>query len=456
MSPVSGGPGGQGGGFDLADIPADAAASVASLRSLGTSAGQALSVADADARYPAQATTTALDGRVDVLEAGGVGSAAIELARHAAVGPMVGIPASGRSSSLGSNATLTAADGSGVTYISRHVARGAGALLRCWWGDHVAVVPATDTGDGAGANDLTVAAEVRIGTDVYPCYFKGVSTTTVHPNEVVGCDAIGAAWADGQVIEVRTFVTVTAGQKIPRGLYLSTANGEGSVAGSALGVASPTLGSGYGYTPLALTAGRSSATRTIGLLGDSILNGALAAGSYDSSGGWGARLCETEGLPHVNVSWHSQQAQYWRGQVRARRMALLTGCTEVVLALGRNDVTNSRTLAQMQADLVEIATALKRFGALRVIGATVTPSTTGSWSTLAGQTVTANDQARLDLNTWLRTVPAPFDAVLDVAAAVEAPTAPGKWDVSGGALTSDGVHPLSGTVHQRIATALDL
>jgi lysophospholipase L1-like esterase len=127
------------------------------------------------------------------------------------------------------------------------------------------------------------------------------------------------------------------------------------------------------------------------------------------------------------------------------RLAYLgkSGCTSAIIAIGINDITGGRTAAQMQAAYLQLAAQLKGAGFAGAYLTTMMPAATSTdgFATLAGQTPTG-DAVRQAVNAWARTVPAPFDGCIDVAAAMESGTS-GKWVVNGtpGYATIDGKHP---------------
>jgi lysophospholipase L1-like esterase len=134
----------------------------------------------------------------------------------------------------------------------------------------------------------------------------------------------------------------------------------------------------------------------------------------------------------------------------ARRSTLIETCDYAIVMYGTNDVAAGRTLSQMQADLTAIWSQLVDRD-LAVYAATIPPIITGSWATEGGQTVTANEAARVALNDWIRSTPAPLAGYFETADTVETTRNSGKWKSPG--YTADGTHP-SATGHAAMAGAV--
>ena len=113
------------------------------------------------------------------------------------------------------------------------------------------------------------------------------------------------------------------------------------------------------------------------------------------------------------------------------------------LSAGINDINAGRTPAQVIAD---IKTLISRFpSTAKVILTTINPytSSTDSWSTLANQTVGANEVNRVTLNNLIRAGGIhKVVHIADVADVVESARDSGKWIVNGSAnfATQDGLH----------------
>lgn len=188
----------------------------------------------------------------------------------------------------------------------------------------------------------------------------------------------------------------------------------------------------------------------------------------DALGGQGyiERALNAAGVAYAAFSASGDRANLWTGARAMTRIAAIaqTGARNAFLMLGRNDLTSGDSAATIQANLLALANALLGAGVERVFVGTVTPETTSTTaagqSTLAGQTVSSNNAARQTLNAWIRTCPAPFSGVIDVAATIEdggAGVPSGKFAPIGGqASAADGKHPgpLAVTLMQAAVAAI--
>jgi lysophospholipase L1-like esterase len=141
-----------------------------------------------------------------------------------------------------------------------------------------------------------------------------------------------------------------------------------------------------------------------------------------------------------------------------RRLSLLAAInpTHVIYQLGTNDITNGGSFETVQARLVESYGILAGMG-FRVVATTFTPvvTTTDSYATVENQTPNSNNDIRIAINNWLRTVPAPLSGLLEIADVVESARDSGRWKANGTAskYTADGQH-LSQFAHELVAAAL--
>lgn len=294
-------------------------------------------------------------------------------------------------------------------------------------------------------NAITVRASIEaISTATIPVTFNGSKTVVIDPGATVYSDPVGVDIAKGTTFYTRTFVSVTTGQKFPRGGYFVTTATEGqnyaNPAGADTTVSGTTL-SGVGlnvrvFGPSAILGYTSNPGKQVwGILGDSI-----ASGSGDSDGGYPQRALagnyafQKVGFPGEPLVWNASQ-----GKVRQRRVSLLTaaGITHAFFEYGVNSIGD----VNLHANSVASWRTLWNGGIL-VYQPTITPQTnsTDAWATTANQTLiktTAQEAARVTFNTWLRDG-APIDAA-------DAPQAPGT---SGAGIIRAGQagHPLAGWV----------
>lgn len=187
--------------------------------------------------------------------------------------------------------------------------------------------------------------------------------------------------------------------------------------------------------------------------GDSIAYGSGDVQSAEGDSGFLARAMTQIGVPHIKFASPGLAFQDWIGTVTTERTTKTSYArsliervrpTHAVMSMGNNDIHNAGTpLADCQSRFLRWCSWMEAMG-MWVIATTITPRTTGSWNTLAGQTkstVAVNDKRRA-FNAWIlgRPHPAIVD-VYDIASVVQEPSDPDLWRVNGGAWTNDGTHP---------------
>jgi len=172
------------------------------------------------------------------------------------------------------------------------------------------------------------------------------------------------------------------------------------------------------------------------------VDGATNYGDTNGYAGRGERALAAAGIATVNASRASSRLQ-WQAAGFATTLALTAPyVTSVLIGISENDWSNSRSLAQMQADLATLVTAFQAYG-VQVHVMTSSPKVTattnayldGGSAINSGLSAVANSY-----NAWLRTRPLGIAAVHDVAAALEDPARPGYFLPSNPALTTDGTH----------------
>ena len=298
-------------------------------------------------------------------------------------------------------------------------------------------------GEGGTQTDpITVSASWDDGTTVHAITFGGASSTTIAAGGQAASDPVGGTWTKGTVVWWRSCVTVGAGKIFPlTGINSFSYTGEGVLAGdataspvSAWASASPGNGPGTSFLFLPFFAmGRpATATPSIALVGDSIQRSSQAVGEY----GLVRRALGTEwgkNYPSLNLAQAGETATTFAvpGNGARRNAFSQSYCTDAVCSYGVNDLYQSHSFAQLQADLLAIWTRLDRAG-LRVWQTTITP-VTGPFD--RGP---AEEAVRTQINDWIRTSPAPLRGYFETADQVETARNSGVWK-SG--LTDDGLHP---------------
>jgi hypothetical protein len=307
----------------------------------------------------------------------------------------------------------------------------------------------TNVGEASGANNISVRGglELADGT-VLPIYFRGSRDAVLEPDSFVVSDPIPVDVTAGDVIWSRTRWTVTAGQTVPvtRRANAAWVQAEGSELGTGTadktltGTISATTSTASSYSPTAVLGRVKVLATNVIVIGDSIPSGTGDAISRDADGGYVQQAFDALKIPYLRVTRSGESAQAFAALSTSRRRRILVGgATHALCTYGTNDIfSNTRTLAQVQADLLAIWTMCFRRG-IKVIQTTITPrtNTTDGWVTTVNQTTTSAGQetVRRNLNAWIR-AGSPIDPVTKVAVAVG----------TGGALLAGGsVHPLAVT-----------
>jgi hypothetical protein len=175
------------------------------------------------------------------------------------------------------------------------------------------------------------------------------------------------------------------------------------------------------------------------------------------------------GIPFSSFTRSGDQISVWaspNGDVLRLAAIKSSGCSSVIMALGINDVSANFSASAIESNIVAVANQLLALGTVKAVFlATLFPTTSSGdhWSTTSKQSLRRNEVARIAVNDWERTVPAPFAGTFDVAAPVEVnqanvPTLDGGyWIVNGSShyATSDGTHftPAIHTIAAQVITA---
>jgi hypothetical protein len=205
---------------------------------------------------------------------------------------------------------------------------------------------------------------------------------------------------------------------------------------------------------------------TVGLFGDSLFDcGSNSDLSYST---WPATPLLASGLNLIKASIRGDLATGNTGDGFTRcRNLLLADCDIVIVGFGTNDLIAGASAATIIAAWKTMWNRYAMMGA-QVYQTTVVPRTTGTFTTVQGQTVTASESIRRALNIYLRN-PAGMGAgdsamadgagqltgIIDVAALAEtditnatpnlnSPNYGGLWYCGPGnnvANTPDGIHP---------------
>lgn len=293
-------------------------------------------------------------------------------------------------------------------------------------------------GDSDGSNQITIACRATIGGTQYRVTFGGQRTAILDRGGLVRTDPLDVEVAAGATITLDVYVTPTSGGTIWPAVNYYTSTGEGWTAGSDLtapGAAAPTVGVAFVYMPQRILGRVASfdTVKSVAFDGDSIANG-----TGDGPPGYGPFARAFTGTyAYVGLGVAGETAQQTAG-AHHRRYNALRGVRNIIQQHGINDLQNSRTLAQTQADLITCWMAAARMNPLaRQFQTTITPksASTDSWATVGNQTTDATVQpVRLTLNAWIR-AGAPLNASTKAAVAI---------GTGGALLAGQAGHPLYG------------
>lgn len=309
---------------------------------------------------------------------------------------------------------------------------------------------------------ITVRAAVR-GPDsvLHRVYFDGQTSVTLQPGDLLFSDDVAVAFAEGEFVEVLTWVTTTAAGQIPRGVALSSTAGDRyespgtDITGGGTIAAAP--GGSRGYGPVRIDALSTSSEPSVVVSGSS--------SSQDPTSYLPAALAAA-GVPHINVAQGGDAAYLFKLPAEhARRLAVANSADYVISQYGPNDLGFSgpdNKWVQVAQDLMEVWALYAAQGAT-VYQCTITPlyvESSDGYLTPENQTPSASNPARTLFNDWLRaggpvngsTPAAPgqratgfapnLAGFYEVADRAETFRNSGRWTTDAGqALTGDGQHP---------------
>jgi lysophospholipase L1-like esterase len=217
----------------------------------------------------------------------------------------------------------------------------------------------------------------------------------------------------------------------------------------------------YGYTPIGISGKTTNPVTTIGVIGDSIISGAGDINSRNTNFGgdnygFFVRAIDTT-FGYALLCHSGERAEHFMGLNRLYRILRTKGLTHAVVQHGINDINGGLSFATVRDNLLDIYNELANRG-IKVFGTTITPVTnsTDNWATVANQSLKPNEAARVQLNNWIRTKPAPLSGYFEVADTVETARNSGKWKVGTVHIPDGlGIHP-NAAGHQAMKAAIDL
>lgn len=317
-----------------------------------------------------------------------------------------------------------------------------------------------------GPNSVTFKASVEYPAGTFrPVFFNGKREMVLEPGATVMSDPIGLTLPAGATYYVRTFVTVTSGEKWPTGSQGIPELGDKSnrstnpVDMTLTDTGTFNTSNHAQWAPVAIV-GKSTANKpTWAVIGDSIAQGSGDAltppGDAYGNLGWCARLVGGRyGCPYTKLARSGDKVSEFLKDY-SRRLAILSraNVSHVLVEGGLNDALSSgATSAAVIANLQTLWGLLADRGYV-VYQATLLPGGTGTdWAAYGTQIPhSLSASVRAPVNEYIRTVPAPLTGIIDAARVVEVGTS-GRWKTDGTAnkWTVDGTHP-SAYGHEQIA-----
>lgn len=298
-----------------------------------------------------------------------------------------------------------------------------------------------------GAATVTSSIEYPEGT-LTQITFSGSATGNMADGGYVVSDRVPVAIPRGAAFWVRTYYQNAAGIIFKsKTNQTNNAFGEGLNYGAS-GIADQTMVSNFSYVFWGNLYGP---TAIIGLTNKPsvlILGDSRVAGTGDTlapiAGTTEYGMISPSLFPNVafiNASMSGERVSTFI-TTHARRATLGVYCTHILCELGINDLTASRTAAQVLADHQTIS---GYFPGKRYYLTTIPPksASTDSWATLEKQTPDATSNAqRISFNGTLRSaLPSFATGYFECADVLESARNSGIWKVP--AYTADGLHPTS-------------
>lgn len=240
---------------------------------------------------------------------------------------------------------------------------------------------------------------------------------------------------------IRTYATWSANQNIALQQMPTYTNQSSDLSATPVDKTQVSGNAGFqtvGLAPIRVEAQVSITSKTLFVDGDSITNG--TGDGLDFSRGYVNFACD--GVVDVQkVAAPTTRAMYEASPAtRYRKARLLNGCTAAYENYGINDLSNSQTVAQLQANKILLWQWLGSApGIRRVYCGTLVPLTTTSdgWTSVGGQTLLSMETNRTTFNSWIR------DGAPLVSTSNLTPAATGTV----GALRAGSVgHPLAGFI----------
>lgn len=319
----------------------------------------------------------------------------------------------------------------------------------------------------AGRYPVTVAASVEQGAGFYPLQFGGPYSVLIPNGASVICDPVSLLYKAADTLPVRTYASTSVlGQPWALNRTAWSESGSGIDSGATDKTRSGTITASTGYClgPALLLGRTHTPVKSVIAIGDSITSHPNSGADFS----WFETAMGTA-IPAMNFAVSGFSCASWLSQ-KWRRTAWMRYATDVICALGANDLGVAVALASVQPNFIALWRMIAQAGP-RVYQTTITPRATSSdsFATLANQT--AANVAVPSFNDWVRdgapltvsgssltaaatsatgatviragAIGHPLAGYIENADVVESARNSGKWKVDGTAnkYTSDGLHP---------------
>lgn len=265
--------------------------------------------------------------------------------------------------------------------------------------------------NGTGTFTLKAAIEYPTGT-YYPVWFNGSRTVSLEAGGVVKSSPVALTIPEDTYFQVHTNPVGAAWSEALMPVRAAQNEGvqRGTTTDRTMTSSGMTIADGsVCLTPNQIIAKMETPVNSVAIFGDSVAAGLLDTSPAEYMGFVAIALGND--VPWVHTAQPSISAfqfGYISGSMWRRMQASLEGITDVIDALGQNDVANAApySLAQIQASKVLIWTELQRRG-IRVWPTTITPKSdsSDSFATQANLSAAARQGAggtRIALNAWIR------------------------------------------------------
>jgi len=319
---------------------------------------------------------------------------------------------------------------------STHLAQQDISSLRLVLGNYY-VNTATFTESGSGAA-MTVKASIEYPAGTFTqVLFSTLTAGTIADGGLLVSDSVSVAIPKGAVFFVRQYLVSTKGipyssEETPAetdGLILASSDpGDLTLSGTVA------FNSSRWITPAAIIA--PTTKRSYAMIGDNRIRGkksnTTVTGLYDPPIGIGDFEQNMRDAAHLSVAFNGTTAAQYLAS-NSIRSQLVAYCSDVLVGYGINDLARGTSATATRSD-IEALIAL--YGKRTFVGI-VGPRTTGTFTTLPGQTPFTQEAARQTLNGYIRSGLAGASGFVDITDGLESRTSPGKWRAN---LTEDGIN----------------